>query len=103
MVSWLGYQHCLVNLYPVTMKGLVCPFLEEWPLELARSVLTVRHARKLVGDAGILLPPDDLERWFPLWNRWWLNRKGGISLRRKLLKRSTSFQLGTKYYARFES
>jgi len=61
-------------------------------LELARSVLTVRPCQKIVGDAGILLPPDDLERWVHALESVVSETEKRISLKEEALKRSTSFQ-----------
>jgi len=93
MVSWLGFTSTVLSIStPVTMKGLVCPFWREWPLELARSVLTVTSMPEIVGDAGILLPPDDLERWVHALESVVSETEKRISLKEEALKRSTSFQ-----------
>jgi len=61
-LAWL-YTHCLANLYPSLYEGFGLPVLEG----MSFGACTIASARtsmpEIVGNAGILLSPDDTEAW----------------------------------------
>lgn len=61
-LSWL-YQHCLVNLYPSHYEGFGLPVLEGMQFGAPVVCSNTTSLPEIVGDAGVLLPPDDLHGW----------------------------------------
>lgn len=61
-LTWL-YQNCLINLYPSHYEGFGLPVLEG--LYFGTPVVCSRSSSmpEIVGEAGILLPPDDRSGW----------------------------------------
>ncbi|APD48076.1 glycosyltransferase family 4 protein [Synechococcus sp. CS-602] len=90
-LAWL-YQHCLVNLYPSHYEGFGLPVLEGMAFGACTLCSNSTSMPEIVGDAGILLPPDDLERWVHALESVVSETEKRISLKEEALKRSTSFQ-----------
>jgi glycosyltransferase involved in cell wall biosynthesis len=61
-LAWL-YQHCLVNLYPSHYEGFGLPVLEGMHFGTPVMCSNRTSLPEIVGEAGILLPPDDLTGW----------------------------------------
>ncbi|MEB3360989.1 MAG: glycosyltransferase family 1 protein [Synechococcaceae cyanobacterium] len=61
-LAWL-YQHCLVNLYPSHYEGFGLPVLEGMCFGTPVMCSSSTSMPEIVGEAGILLPPDDLNGW----------------------------------------
>jgi len=61
-LAWL-YGHCLVNLYPSFYEGFGLPVLEGMGLGAPLLCSDRTSLPEIVGDAGVLLPPDDPEAW----------------------------------------
>lgn len=61
-LAWL-YEHCLVNLYPSHYEGFGLPVLEGMQLGAAVLCSNSTSMPEIVGEAGVLLPPDDLPGW----------------------------------------
>jgi len=67
LVGWLGFTSTVLSIYlPVTYEGFGLPFCEGMALELAQLCSKQYVHARIVGDAGIPAPPDDLERWVTL-------------------------------------
>jgi len=61
-LAWL-YQHCLVNLYPSHYEGFGLPVLEGMHFGTPVICSSSTSMPEIVGEAGILLPPDNLTSW----------------------------------------
>jgi len=61
-LAWL-YQHCLVNLYPSHYEGFGLPVLEG--MAFGAPVISSNRTSmpEVVGEAGVLLSPDDRDGW----------------------------------------
>lgn len=61
-LAWL-YRHCLVNLYPSHYEGFGLPVLEGMGLGAPVICSDRTSLPEIVGEAGVLLPPDGAEAW----------------------------------------
>lgn len=61
-LAWL-YGHCLAMLYPSHYEGFGLPVLEAMALGAAVVSSNRTSMPEIVGDAGILLAPDDRDAW----------------------------------------
>ncbi|CAK0770548.1 mannosyl-N-acetyl-alpha-D-glucosaminyl-diphospho-ditrans,octacis-undecaprenol 3-alpha-mannosyltransferase / alpha-1,3-rhamnosyltransferase [Gammaproteobacteria bacterium] len=70
---WL-YRHCFANLYPSLFEGFGLPVLEG--MQFGAPTLASRSSSipEVVGDAGILLDPEDVEAWTQAMLRLTTNR-----------------------------
>lgn len=61
-LAWL-YRHCLINLYPSHYEGFGLPVLEGLGFGAPVICSDRTSLPEIVGDAGVLLPPDGAEAW----------------------------------------
>jgi glycosyltransferase involved in cell wall biosynthesis len=61
-LAWL-YGHCLINLYPSHYEGFGLPVLEGMGFGAPVICSDRTSMPEIVGEAGVLLPPDALEAW----------------------------------------
>jgi glycosyltransferase involved in cell wall biosynthesis len=59
---WL-YRHARANLYPSRFEGFGLPVLEGMQFGAATVTSNVSSLPEVAGEAALLLPPDDVERW----------------------------------------
>jgi glycosyltransferase involved in cell wall biosynthesis len=61
-LAWL-YQNCLLNLYPSHYEGFGLPVLEGMHFGAASICSNTTSMPEIVGEAGVLLPPNDISSW----------------------------------------
>lgn len=87
---WL-YRNCYANLYPSLFEGFGLPVLEGMQFGAPIIASNSTSIPEVVGNAGLLIEPDDIEAWSQTLFRFSGDEKLRKSLVQKALKQASSF------------
>lgn len=90
-LRWL-YQQCFVNLYPSHYEGFGLPILEGMSLGAPIISSNSTSMPEIIGEAGILLPPNALEKWVASLEMVSSDERLRSSLARSAIERSKYLQ-----------
>lgn len=85
------YSHASVFAFPSLYEGFGLPLLEAMACGAPVVSSDAGSMREVVGDAGLLLPPDDVERWAGAFGRLLTDERLAADLRQRGFGRSAQF------------